>query len=401
MSMESQPQVSLQQQPKNDEQKRRWRPRRPRDNKGKDESINPCDGAEGSRSVAQVGESSSGSPAIEAQNNGNHQNPSGTGRRSRAPRPRKNASHTPVETNASTATNSEVDSTTQPPRRKRNRNRNKATTTVSGQSNSTSSLECPVPNVRRRAFGAQLSVNAAPESPLPRTVINMRPEAPAFTQGPEDIATRIHREIASGSYECMVCYGGVTRKAKIWSCKCCWAVYHLNCIQKWGKQGLEQESRAPIGVDGEPPRTWRCPACNNPNRELPDIYTCWCGKDTHPESNRYTPPHRFVFFISILSRHIAICSYPSQLRSDLRKAAHQPEEMSTFLYCTMSCRALCPLHCNGAGSDLFLWQGIPSEALRRYRLRGRLELWPSLWRCHALRRTYVSQILSPSPMWFL
>ncbi|KAF8252781.1 hypothetical protein K440DRAFT_535857 [Wilcoxina mikolae CBS 423.85] len=119
----------------------------------------------------------------------------------------------------------------------------------------------------------------------------MRPEAPAFTPGPEDIATRIHREIASGSYECMVCYGGVTRKAKIWSCKCCWAVYHLNCIQKWGKQGLEQESRAPIGADGEPPRTWRCPACNNPNRVLPDLYTCWCGKDTQPESNRYTPPH--------------------------------------------------------------------------------------------------------------
>ena len=73
-----------------------------------------------------------------------------------------------------------------------------------------------------------------------RAIFNHRSE--------EDIATRIHREIASGSYECMVCYGGLTRKAKIWSCKCCWAVYHLNCIQKWGKQGLSQESRAPVEI---------------------------------------------------------------------------------------------------------------------------------------------------------
>lgn len=121
---------------------------------------------------------------------------------------------------------------------------------------------------------------------------NMRPHTNTI-QGAEDIGTRVHKEIASGVYECMVCYGGLTRKARIWNCKCCWAVFHLNCVQKWAKQGLEQPPSRQIGADGEPSkRSWRCPACNNPDEEVPETYTCWCEKTVQPEASKYLPPHR-------------------------------------------------------------------------------------------------------------
>lgn len=102
---------------------------------------------------------------------------------------------------------------------------------------------------------------------------------------------RIHREIDSGDYECMICYSNISRRAKIWYCRCCWAVYHLNCVQKWGKQGLSQPARGPVGADGEPPRVWRCPACNDPNEELPQFYTCWCEKSVQPDVTKFLPPH--------------------------------------------------------------------------------------------------------------
>lgn len=121
---------------------------------------------------------------------------------------------------------------------------------------------------------------------------DMRPHTNTV-KGAEDIGTRVHKEIASGAYECMVCYGGVTRKSKIWNCKCCWAVFHLNCVQKWAKQGLEQPPSRPVGADGEPSRrSWRCPACNNPDEEVPQTYTCWCEKTILPEASKYLPPHR-------------------------------------------------------------------------------------------------------------
>jgi len=126
--------------------------------------------------------------------------------------------------------------------------------------------------------------------PSPR-IVNMRPHTNEY-KGPENISTRIHREIASGSYECLVCFSNLTRKAKVWNCKCCWAVFHLDCVQKWAKQGLEQTPAGPIGADFSP--TWRCPACNNHEKIVPTAYSCWCEKEVQPEPTNFLPPHRYA-----------------------------------------------------------------------------------------------------------
>ncbi|CAZ85887.1 unnamed protein product [Tuber melanosporum] len=123
--------------------------------------------------------------------------------------------------------------------------------------------------------------------PSPR-IINMRPHTNEH-KGPENISTRIHREITSGSYECLVCFSNLTRRAKVWNCKCCWAVFHLDCVKKWAKQGLEQTPAGPVGAEFSP--TWRCPACNNHEKIVPTTYSCWCEKEVQPESTNFLPPH--------------------------------------------------------------------------------------------------------------
>jgi len=108
----------------------------------------------------------------------------------------------------------------------------------------------------------------------------------------EDLMTRIHKGIASGNYECMICYGGVTRKSPIWDCGRCYAVFHLKCIQKWAKQGLDAPLPPNALENGDDRRkTWRCPGCQNLDSELPSIYECWCGKAPNPEAQRYIAPH--------------------------------------------------------------------------------------------------------------
>lgn len=129
---------------------------------------------------------------------------------------------------------------------------------------------------------------APPENPVrPPTATNVKTVKEA-----EDLMTRIHNGLASGSYECMICYGGVTRRSQVWDCSRCYAVFHLKCIGKWAKQGLEAPLPPHAIQNGqEPPRTWRCPGCQNLSEEMPSKYECWCGKMERPDVQRYIAPH--------------------------------------------------------------------------------------------------------------
>ncbi|KAF3916775.1 hypothetical protein ABW20_dc0108020 [Dactylellina cionopaga] len=182
-----------------------------------------------------------------------------------------------------------------------------------------------------RQFGGQLTKNEASEDKEDGQNDNLRPEAKAFVPGQstalpsasqptivleagpsepsrrakshnhrparppknvreaEDLTSRIHAEISSSDYECMICYSSVNRKSKIWDCTRCYAVFHLHCIKKWAKQALEVPN--PSNDEIVPQRTWRCPGCQNPSTDAPDRYECWCGKSENPEVARYVPPH--------------------------------------------------------------------------------------------------------------
>lgn len=81
------------------------------------------------------------------------------------------------------------------------------------------------------------------------------------------------------------------RKSKVWSCRTCWTVFHLQCIKEWStKEGAAAARQQ--AADGElpPPRQWRCPGCNLPKDALPQHFACWCEKEQEPRSLPGLPP---------------------------------------------------------------------------------------------------------------
>lgn len=88
---------------------------------------------------------------------------------------------------------------------------------------------------------------------------------------PADMNRREYLMYALGAqtYECMICCEVILKNRSIWSCSCCYAVFHLNCITKW--------SQSSVGGHGSVRTKWRCPSCQYERQSQP-LYTCFCGK---------------------------------------------------------------------------------------------------------------------------
>lgn len=110
----------------------------------------------------------------------------------------------------------------------------------------------------------------------------------------DDIATRIHDDIAHNLYECPICTSELGRRSKVWSCELCWTVFHLSCIKKWStNEGAAAQNNARQQGGDEPasPRAWRCPGCNLSHEVYPSTYSCWCEKEVDPRPFPGLPPH--------------------------------------------------------------------------------------------------------------
>ncbi|KAI7903173.1 uncharacterized protein BX663DRAFT_560725 [Cokeromyces recurvatus] len=103
--------------------------------------------------------------------------------------------------------------------------------------------------------------------------------------GDHDMATLLSHELKTSTYECMICMDVIRAAHPIWSCDCCWAMFHLDCIQTWATRSLKDTSTNKM-ITG-----WRCPGCQNSRTAIPRDYLCFCGKQRNPESSRYSTPH--------------------------------------------------------------------------------------------------------------
>lgn len=110
----------------------------------------------------------------------------------------------------------------------------------------------------------------------------------------DDIATRIHEDIAHNLYECPICTSELGRRSKVWACELCWTVFHLSCIKKWSTNegaAAAQNRQAQDGETFSAPKAWRCPGCNLSHEAFPTTYTCWCEKEVDPRPLAGLPPH--------------------------------------------------------------------------------------------------------------
>ena len=98
-----------------------------------------------------------------------------------------------------------------------------------------------------------------------------------------DLKTRIHDDISNMQYECVICTDNITRTSKIWAHEGgCWTVVHVSCVKAWFKKADRELENGAL---------WRCPGCNSQIEEVPEHYTCWCGKEINPGSTAGLPPH--------------------------------------------------------------------------------------------------------------
>ncbi|KAB1217733.1 NF-X1-type zinc finger protein NFXL2 [Morella rubra] len=102
---------------------------------------------------------------------------------------------------------------------------------------------------------------------------------------------------SSGALSCLICLERIKRLDATWSCSSlCFAVFHLICIQSWGRQASDlSAARAAtrLPVSPELASSWNCPKCRvqYTKSQIPKAYVCFCGKLRDPPSDPWVLPH--------------------------------------------------------------------------------------------------------------
>lgn len=97
----------------------------------------------------------------------------------------------------------------------------------------------------------------------------------------------------SGVSACLVCIETIKKNEAIWNCSGCCAMFHMQCIQKWVKEGVYQHMYR--SEDDKVPKDlpWYCPKCRLEYKpyECPTRYMCFCGKVEDPKFDAWLVPH--------------------------------------------------------------------------------------------------------------
>ena len=86
--------------------------------------------------------------------------------------------------------------------------------------------------------------------------------------------------LLTASSSCLVCLSSIKRTDAVWSCKQCYCVFHLQCIQQWVVDGVQQQSLLSPDLFPGLEQLWSCPKCRYeyPRSQCPQKYMCFCGK---------------------------------------------------------------------------------------------------------------------------
>ena len=113
--------------------------------------------------------------------------------------------------------------------------------------------------------------------------------APAATE----VMSQLIEEYCQGT-SCLVCLDDIKHSAPVWSCQAsCHEMYHLGCIQKWVRDGVNQ-SKLSFEQFPDQEKFWYCPKCRHKysaQSEFPEEYTCFCGKERDPGFDPWLTPH--------------------------------------------------------------------------------------------------------------
>ncbi|KAG0165616.1 Transcriptional repressor NF-X1, partial [Apophysomyces sp. BC1015] len=94
------------------------------------------------------------------------------------------------------------------------------------------------PRFNKNRPQGRLTTSSSDEQKKPRQNRPRRgPKAVAPNR--DDHSSTLAHELKTSAYECMICCDIVRPAHQIWTCDCCWAVFHLSCAQKWANKSLQ------------------------------------------------------------------------------------------------------------------------------------------------------------------
>lgn len=96
-----------------------------------------------------------------------------------------------------------------------------------------------------------------------------------FASEATELAEKLSKLMRQGHVECVVCLDRIRRDRYTWSCQTCYAIVHLSCARKWGREAEDGAGNA-LG--------FRCPSCRTSSCSLKDLaeYRCYCGRVRNP-----------------------------------------------------------------------------------------------------------------------
>ncbi|XP_065844834.1 NF-X1-type zinc finger protein NFXL1-like [Oscarella lobularis] len=96
----------------------------------------------------------------------------------------------------------------------------------------------------------------------------------------------------SGAIVCLICISSVKRDNPVWNCCGCFTVFHLQCIQKWARDGVALRQLHGTATE-EKTEHWFCPKCRKEYvaSQCPTQYLCFCGKEIDPKFDPWLVPH--------------------------------------------------------------------------------------------------------------
>ncbi|KAK9820436.1 hypothetical protein WJX72_010343 [[Myrmecia] bisecta] len=129
-------------------------------------------------------------------------------------------------------------------------------------------------------------------------------EEGVYAEGLQRVKEHLH-SAQSRATVCLICLETMRNDAAIWVCdKSCYCIFHLLCIQSWGRQQLAANAlraeqrlnpeRFPVAAkEARESACWACPKCRAEygSGEVPAEYRCFCGKQKDPKFDPWLAPH--------------------------------------------------------------------------------------------------------------
>ncbi|XP_020629848.1 NF-X1-type zinc finger protein NFXL1-like [Orbicella faveolata] len=127
---------------------------------------------------------------------------------------------------------------------------------------------------------------------LNNTLKNYRNTSQDSEEGLNKTAQYLIDSCKPGSSVCLICIASIKHVDAVWNCSQCFSTLHLQCIQKWARDGAAYNLLSSDNIS-QADLPWYCPKCRFEFKQsdCPTRYYCFCEKQENPLFDPWLTPH--------------------------------------------------------------------------------------------------------------